>query len=291
MHKKNIHKKGYDFALLSEAHPALRAHIITKPDGVSSIDFSNAISVLELNKALLKKHYGVANWDVPEGYLSPPIPSRVDYILHLGDLISGENIRGLDIGTGANMIYPILGTVIYNWKMLGSEVDPDSYAAAKALKQKIIFPKSRKNAKILLRLQPERSSILKNIIKPNEYYDFTMCNPPFYSSPEEVVKANQQKNKGLGSTTDQRNFAGKSHELWCNGGEALFVKRLIKESVQYAGQVGWFTSLIARKENLPKLQKLLTKLQATHRVVNMYSGQKKSRFIAWRFGDKNEADL
>lgn len=283
MHDNNKHKHGYDLELLSESFPDLKPHFITKEDGLISIDFTNPASVLALNSALLKEHYGVTNWELPEQYLSPPIPSRVDYILHLADLVGENHVTGLDIGTGANMIYPILGTAIFNWKMVGSEVDEDSYAFAKALQEKITMPKMRKVSNINLRFQEDRGSILKNIIKPQELYDFTMCNPPFYSSEDEAVKANMRKNKSLGNASRNRNFGGKSHELWCNGGEALFVKRLIKESIDYKSQVGWFTSLISRKENLPKLEKQLKKMKATYKIIPMNSGNKKNRFIAWQF--------
>lgn len=283
MHDNNLHKHGYDLELLSESFPALKSHFITKEDGLISIDFSNAASVVALNSALLKTHYGVSDWILPDDYLSPPIPSRVDYILHLADLVGKKNITGLDIGTGANMIYPILGTAIFNWKMVGSEVDEDSYTYAQALQEKITFPKSRKISNIKLRLQEDRGSILKNIIKPQELYDFTMCNPPFYGSEDEALKANVRKNKNLGNTANDRNFAGKSHELWCNGGEALFIKRLIKESADFKSQVGWFTSLVSRKENLPKLEKQLSKMKAIYKVIPMNSGNKKTRFIAWKF--------
>ncbi|MGJ8685338.1 MAG: 23S rRNA (adenine(1618)-N(6))-methyltransferase RlmF [Nonlabens sp.] len=283
MHDNNLHKHGYDLLLLSESFPALKSHFITKEDGHISIDFTDPDAVLALNTALLKEHYGVQNWELPVDYLSPPIPSRVDYILHLADLVGEKNITGLDIGTGANMIYPILGTAIFNWKMVGSEVDEDSYAFAKALQEKISMPKSRKISNIALRFQEDRGSILKGIIKPQELYDFTMCNPPFYASEEEARKANQRKNKNLGYESRNRNFAGKSHELWCNGGEALFVKRLIKESADFQSQVGWFTSLISRKENLPKLEKQLKKMKTTYKIIPMNSGNKKSRLLVWKF--------
>ena len=86
-----------------------------------------------------------------------------------------------------------------------------------------------------------------------------------------------------GLDSRHRNFAGVSHELWCNGGEALFLKRMIKQSVSVKHQVQWFTSLISRKENLPKIYKQLDKLKATHKTIPMEQGQKKSRFVAWTF--------
>jgi 23S rRNA (adenine1618-N6)-methyltransferase len=91
------------------------------------------------------------------------------------------------------------------------------------------------------------------------------------------------KQRKLGTYEERRNFAGHAHELWCNGGEALFIKRMIKESVAYKGQVGWFTCLLSRKQNLKKPLKQLEKLQAEVKVIEMATGNKESRFVAWRF--------
>ena len=111
-----------------------------------------------------------------------------------------------------------------------------------------------------------------------------MCNPPFHSSEAEATKGTMRKLKNLkkeGKT--ELNFGGQANELWCNGGEALFIKRLIKQSVAFKSQVGWFTTLVSKKENLLKIFKQLDKLKATHRTFNMFQGNKKSRIVAWNF--------
>ncbi|WP_237578206.1 RlmF-related methyltransferase, partial [Klebsiella pneumoniae] len=51
-----------------------------------------------LNKALLAHFYAVKHWDIPDGFLCPPVPGRADYIHHLADLLAQEEIRGLIIG-------------------------------------------------------------------------------------------------------------------------------------------------------------------------------------------------
>ena len=122
------------------------------------------------------------------------------------------------------------------------------------------------------------------MIKEGEYYNFSMCNPPFHASEQEANKAALRKLKNLGKEKSLNlNFGGQANELWCNGGESLFIKRMIKESVLFKTQVGWFTCLISKKENLLKIGKQLKKLKATYRIVEMSQGNKKSRFIAWRF--------
>lgn len=280
LHPKNIHIASYNFDQLQACVPVLSDHVFVNEYGTKTIDFSNAEAVKALNKALLDHFYQIKHWDLPEGYLCPPIPSRVDYIHHIADLIgSKKSCRGLDIGVGANCIYPLLATHIYKWNMVGADISKASVAIARQNASK-----SQADATIDIRLQTTPANIFEGIIKPGEYFDFTMCNPPFFGSEEEAQKANMQKNKRLHLGKDtSRNFGGFSNELWCNGGEALFVKRMIKQSVGFKKQVGHFTTLISRSEHLPKLSKQLEKLNVFHKIIDMQQGNKKSRILIWNF--------
>ena len=284
MHTENIHNELYDFDKLIKTHKELNKFVILNNQQTQSIDFSNPEAVLHLNKALLKHHYKITDWNLPENYLCPPIPGRADYIHILNDLLTSDeilkDIKGLDIGVGANCIYPILGSQIYNWKMVGADIDE---VAVKSAKSNVKLTKNlAKNIEI--RLQTDNANIFKGIIKETEYYHFTMCNPPFHSSKEEATKGTLRKLKNLQDSDNlELNFGGQSNELWCNGGEALFIKRMIKQSTQFKTQVGWFTTLASKKENLPKIIKQLDKLKTTHQVIQMSQGNKKSRIIAWKF--------
>jgi 23S rRNA (adenine1618-N6)-methyltransferase len=282
MHPKNIHQVPYNFTELIKIHPELAAYIKTSRHGSETIDFSDAAAVFELNKAILKANYDLVEWTVPEGYLCPPIPGRVDYLHHLLDLIGTKTAKGLDIGTGANCIYPLLGASIYGWKMTGTDIDANAIASAK----ENVAANPKISDHIDIRHQTNNANIFQGIIEAEEYFDFVMCNPPFYSSEKEAMQANYQKNKNLGYLQVNRNFGGQANELWCNGGESLFLKRMIKQSVDFKTQVGWFTALVSRKEHLPKLIKQLTKTGATHKIVDMEQGNKQSRFVAWTFGDQ-----
>ncbi|MCH4824141.1 23S rRNA (adenine(1618)-N(6))-methyltransferase RlmF [Gramella lutea] len=284
MHSQNIHRKAYNFKSLTEVNPELVPFIIQRKNGEKTIDFANPGAILQLNRALLKLHYQVENWDIPENYLCPPIPGRADYIHHIADLISHENekgdISGLDIGTGANCIYPILANRIYGWKMTGTDIEETSVIAAR----KNVVANQNLIDKINIRFQEDRGSIFKGIIGKEEYFNFSMCNPPFHSSEKEAKKAAEKKIRNLGVKEGNKlNFGGQANELWCNGGEALFIKRMIKESVLFKEQVGWFTSLVSRKENLEKIFKQLIKLKAEYKTIEMHQGNKKSRIIAWKF--------
>jgi len=284
MHPNNIHNNSYDFKMLIISHPQLSEFVFQNKYGTLTINFADPEAVLQLNKALLKFHYQVENWDIPKHYLCPPIPGRADYIHHLNDLLSEENIegkiKGIDIGVGANAIYSILASRIYNWEMLGTDIEEKSVAIAKAN----IEANKNLSQSIENRHQQDRGSIFEGMIEKDEYYHFSMCNPPFHTSQEEATKATSRKLKNLGLKEDSAlNFGGQANELWCNGGEALFIKRMIKESVFYKTQVGWFTSLVSKKENLPKIYKQLSKLKADFKTIEMGQGNKKSRIIAWRF--------
>jgi len=285
LHPLNIHNTPYDLDALSSSHWPLRPFIFINEFGTKTINFSDPQAVLHLNKALLKHHYGLLMWDIPENYLCPPIPGRADYIHHLNDLISKDDeiktpkVKGLDIGMGANCIYPILGAKIYNWEMTGADIDLQAVHSA----TKIIKSNPGLEDLVTIRHQENRSNIFKGIIKEGECYNFSMCNPPFYPSEEAARKANLQKNENIGSASSVLNFGGQANELWCNGGEALFVKRMIKESLHYKTQIRWFTSLISQKQNLPKFVKQLHKIQASHHIIEMETGNKKSRILAWRW--------
>ncbi|WP_074406228.1 23S rRNA (adenine(1618)-N(6))-methyltransferase RlmF [Aquimarina megaterium] len=284
MHPNNIHNKPYDFTTLINAHEALEIFVFTNTFGNSTIDFSDHKAVLELNRAILKYHYGLKDWNIPEGYLCPPIPGRVDYIHHLADMLAKEGvttkIKGLDIGMGANCIYPILGAQVYDWYMVGADIDEKAVISAK----NNIKINQQLSDSIEIRHQTNNANIFEGVIKNEEYFDFTMCNPPFHTSQKEATKGTLRKVKNLGIAEHlELNFGGQANELWCNGGEALFLKRMIKQSVTFAKQVGFFTSLVSKKEHLPKLEKQLDKLKATHTTIAMEQGNKKSRFIVWKF--------
>jgi len=294
LHKKNVHRNGYDFTALVKAHIALKAFIINNPHNQqSTIDFSNAEAVKALNVALLKSHYQITQWDFPQGYLCPPIPGRIDYIHYLHDLLSTSKIdtkhkvNVLDIGTGASCIYPILGSRVYNWNFVATDIDPLSIKAAKVN----IAANKNIDKQIRCKLQKNSSNIFHSIIEANEYYHLTMCNPPFHKSLADASIGTTRKWKNLNKNTriekkDSLNFGGQKAELWCQGGELAFIQKMIKESVHYQKQVYWFTCLVSKKDHLSKIKLYLKKAQAKQiKVMNMAQGQKTSRFIAWCFSD------
>ncbi|GEQ86376.1 ribosomal RNA large subunit methyltransferase F [Patiriisocius marinistellae] len=297
MHPKNPHNTPYNFTKLIEAHPGLSRFVFENNYNTTTINFSNPDAVLHLNKAILKNDYAVVDWEIPPHYLCPPIPGRMDYLCYLSELMEDNSLglkksknkgrKGLDIGVGANCIYPILGAQFFGWQMIGADINETAVAQAKAN----VSMTSEILNKVEIRHQKNNADIFKGIIKDDEYFDFTVCNPPFHPSEEAATKGTLRKIKNLESTGEvrltkeeiTRNFGGQANELWVNGGEALFIKRMIKQSIGFKNQVGVFTTLVSNKENLNKLYKQLDKMKATHRTINMDIGNKRSRMLAWWF--------
>jgi 23S rRNA (adenine1618-N6)-methyltransferase len=281
LHPRSAHQGSYDFDQLCEVCPELKPHVFTNEHGTQTIKFDNQDAIRELNKALLKLHYQINNWTLPPGHLIPPIPGRADYIHYLQDLMGDKDhqVRGIDIGVGANCIYPLLGASIYNWDFVGVDISQEALING----QKILLSNMDMIDKIELRHQPHPKKFFQGVIRSGERFDFVMCNPPFFESPEEAQGANDRKNKNLG--LDQgRNFAGKNHELWAEGGELGFLSELILESRDFGGQARMFTSLVSKEDHIKPLRRLLSSMNAEDvQIVEMGQGNKKSRILVWRF--------
>lgn len=294
LHPRNRHQGRYDLPALCRANPALRRHLVRTPTGGQSIAFADPEAVRELNRALLRHHYGIAYWDIPEGSLCPPVPGRVDYLHGLADLLAadaggqpprGPGVRVLDVGVGASVIYPLLGQAEYGWSFVGSDIAPASLRAAAAN-----VAGNGLGHLVSLRRQADRARVFQGVITAGERFALSLCNPPFHASAAEAARGSQRKVRNLGTGPAggrgkaPLNFGGQSNELWCAGGEAGFLRRMIDESAGFAGQVLWFSSLVACAGHLPALHRALQRAGAREvREVPMAQGSKRSRFLAWTF--------
>ena len=292
-----------------------------------TIKFADPEAVRALNTALLVSDYDIAPSyaDImPEDALVPPVPGRVDYVHYVADVLgemsdvpvrgddgtdgipTGPAVTGLDIGTGASAIYSLLANSEYGWSMIGSEVNPPSLTSACA-----IVKANNLQHLVDIRLQESPQCIFHGILRPKEKVDFVMCNPPFFSSleafqaentrkvrglargganrypPGAVVKAEERK-RAWSATRTSNNFGGTASELWCDGGEVSFVKRIVDESKEYADHCLWFTSLVSRRENLEKIERYIMKANtglkpAEVRKTSMGAGTKSASIIMWTY--------
>ncbi len=297
LHPRNKNRGKYDLHALTNSIPELKSHIISNKHGEKSIDFSNPIAVKTLNRALLSHHYGIKTWMFPNENLCPPIPGRADYIHHMADLLSennfgkipiGDDITCLDIGLGASCIYPILGVAEYNWKFIGSDIDPKSIASAKH----IINDNPNLKDKIKCRLQKESSAIFQGILEKEDLIDVVICNPPFHASIEDAQKGSRRKIKNLSGKTlkiPKLNFSGISNELICKGGEHQFIQNMITESKIYSKRCFWFSTLVSKQSNLKGIYKSLENSNIKQlKTITMGTANKYSRIVAWTFLSKEE---
>jgi len=309
LHPRNRHRQRYDFALLVEAHPPLAAFVRLNQYEDASIDFADAQAVKTLNQALLKCYYGIAAWDIPPQFLCPPIPGRADYVHCLADLLAagnngnmpyGGNVRVLDIGTGANLVYPIIGQKEYGWHFVGTDINVEALENA----QGIVAANPGLAGAIELRLQRNVGAVFSGVVQESERFDLTMCNPPFHASQAAAMAGTERKwhhlersrgkpaGKGVRPARSGRmsgnrlNFGGQAAELYCEGGEQGFISRMVKESAAVGAQCLWFTTLVSKAATLPAVYRNL-KAAGAYKVktIDMAQGQKKSRFVAWTFHD------
>jgi 23S rRNA (adenine1618-N6)-methyltransferase len=292
LHPRNRHRARYDFKLLTGECPELAGFVRLNIYDDESIDFSDPEAVKMLNKALLKHYYDIGYWDIPENYLCPPIPGRADYIHHMADLLCGKNfgkvptgprIKCLDIGAGANCVYPVIGSKEYGWSFVGSEIDPVSIESA----NKIISLNPVLDGKVEIRLQVQPNDIFFGIIQKDELFDLSVCNPPFHGSLAEAQTGTLRKLNNLNpdkTTEPVLNFGGQNGELWCKGGEERFVRDMVRQSKFFATSCFWFSTSVSKQSHLKGIYEALKTANAVEvKTIPMGQGNKSGRIVAWTF--------
>ncbi|KPI40832.1 putative methyltransferase-like protein C27D7.08c [Cyphellophora attinorum] len=307
-----------DFRALARKHEGFAK--VLKKNG--QVDFADPESVKQLTLALALTNHAL-DLHLPPDRLCPPIPNRFNYILFLERLLAAsrpltatqylntsngnttsaeevdedeDDIRGVDIGTGASAIYPLLALRQHgNWRMLATELDSESLACARdnvrtnglaarctvietqppiagnsdegdapeddentssSAQRQYLFPYHQ-----LLRLTgPQSESDFPIKI------DFTMTNPPFYVSQQEMLTSAALKKRPPNSAC-----TGAAVEMvYADGGEVGFVRRLVEESSLLHRQrrggrrvrVQWWTSTLGKLSSVSAVVEILRELSA-----------------------------
>jgi len=297
LHPRNKNRERYDLNSLVAAVPELVQYVKPNKYGDDSIDFSSPVAVKLLNKALLNHYYGIKYWEFPDENLVPPIPGRADYIHYMADLLKesnfgrmpeGNKITGIDIGTGANCIYPIIGVTEYNWNFIATDVNSKSLASA----QNIVENNASLKGIVECRLQKNPTAFFDGILQPGEKADLTVCNPPFHASAEDAQAGTKRKVQNLSGKrvkTPELNFAGISNELIYEGGEHRFIHKMIADSKRFSKDCYWFSTLVSKQSNLKGIYKALDDFKAADvKTIEMGTGNKSTRIVAWTFLTKEE---
>jgi 23S rRNA (adenine1618-N6)-methyltransferase len=245
LHPRNANRFNYDYKALVESCPGLAPFMQKNRYGNESVNYSDPVAVRMLNRALLMHFYGIEYWDIPENYLCPPIPGRADYIHYVADLLAscnggtipeGKAVSVLDIGVGANCIYPIIGTHEYGWRFTGADIDRPALDSA----EKIVKSNSALSGLVALRFQKKPSDIFRGVIRPDELFDISICNPPFHSSPENAQAAASRKRNNLRSDDGSGlvlNFGGQSNELVDPWRRGAFCPKNDRREFTYSGKM------------------------------------------------------
>ncbi|KAG5358281.1 Methyltransferase-like protein 16 [Yarrowia sp. B02] len=234
-------------------------------------DFSTAEANCAFTEASLAREHNLTV-ELDTSRLCPRVPIRKAYVEWIHELLPSEcDVTGLDIGTGTSCIYPLLASKMYGWRMLGSDIDEEA------------IEKAQKNAD----RNPDLADLIKlRLVSPDaDFFDypgtditFTMCNPPFYASFEEMETSLAKK-----SSRPAGELQAAQTELITKDGELGFLQRMIRNSKKHKDAIMWFTSMVGKKETMEKVVEQLKEESIYHAVVSRRPGKTKRWFVAWTF--------
>lgn len=332
----------------------LLSHLLTSASnplaGEAYLDWACPAATVALTRTLLWQDFQI-RWELPAGCLCPTVPSRINYLLWLDDLLASRSStppstksagafshsrqetprpgvasssaaaarwpafgatarsgrqRVIDIGTGANCIYPLLGSALLGWTFLGTERDEVSVVAARRNVElngwsDRIEVRAARGAKAVgsaaddpihaatdpaqpeahedVQIDRDEPPILHGLLRPGEVFGACMCNPPFYDLHEQP-RGRWHTASGATSTR----CSATESEMFCTGGEVGFIRRLVRESLELRHVVGWYTSLVGRKASLaPLLRELRTHAVPRVETCELSQGTTSRWVLAWSF--------
>ncbi|KAK7803229.1 hypothetical protein U0070_021803 [Myodes glareolus] len=256
MHARNRYKdKPPDFAYLASKYPDFKQHIQINLNGRVSLNFKDPEAVRALTCTLLREDFGLSI-DIPLERLIPTVPLRLNYIHWVEDLIGHQDSakstlrRGIDIGTGASCIYPLLGATLNGWYFLATEVDDMCFNYAKKNVEQNNLSDLIKVVKV-----PQKTLLMDALKEESEIiYDFCMCNPPFFANELEAQGVNSRNSRRPPPSSIN---TGGITEIMAEGGELEFVKRIIHDSLQLKKRLRWYSCMLGKKCSLAPLKEEL----------------------------------
>lgn len=190
-----------------------------------------------------------------------------------------ENVTGIDIGCGASCIYCLLSVKMNSdWKMFALELDEANIKFAQENIERNNFAD-----RITVVAQNEPKSIFDKLFKncpaPKT---FCLCNPPFYSSEDEVI--NSENRTGKRKMPKSLNSGTSCELVFADGGELGFVRMILAESIQLKEQIEIFTTMLGCKKNLEKiLDDLKSKGITSCTTAEFVQGKTMRWGVAWSF--------
>ncbi|CAK1551139.1 unnamed protein product [Leptosia nina] len=276
MHPRNVYKDPPNFNKLATTYPEFAGVSRMDVTGKISIDFKDPHSLRILTACLLKSDFNLCV-SIPEDRLVPTLPLRLNYILWLEDLLDFigrmDSICGIDIGTGACAIYPLLAARKNEWHMIGTETDDESLKKAKENvennKLQNLISLSKNTTKFTLKYL---------FTEEKQQYDFCMCNPPFYVNIQEVWES-----RSPARPPPKNGFTGSPQELITEGGELQFCRQMIEESKKLKDNILIFTTMVGHKYNLKEIVMDLKAEGIMHCTTEFCQGRVTRWGVAWTY--------
>eukprot|EP00667_Euglena_gracilis_P012385 EG_transcript_12716 len=294
-----------DFAALAAHHAGFRQHVMLAEDGQARIRWNDPLAIKALTAATLSYKYHI-EWDIPDDSLCPPVPNRATYLRWMDRLLRstvGEppetGFHGIDVGTGASCIYPLLGVALFGHRFLATDTAADSLAWA----ARNVAANGWED-KVQTRLQTDPSAVLNGMVGTEECYDFVVCNPPFFDtadssptadadagadeSPEEVGgPAARRGGHGVANPRRPRSDRAtvlRPGEHATEGGEVAFVGRMIDESLELRERVVWYSAMLGCKRSLSILRRRLeSEKDISLRCTTIAHGRTTRWLLGWTF--------
>lgn len=115
--------------------------------------------------------------------------------------------------------------------------------------------------------------------------DFCMCNPPFFSSLDDLdPTTSSHKNRTGHRPSPHNSRTGIEGELMVEGGECEFVQKIIEESCQLKDRIKIYTTMLGHKSSVDKVIKFLLSQGITNFSQTEFCQGHTTRWgVAWTF--------
>ncbi|KAG8181106.1 hypothetical protein JTE90_003155 [Oedothorax gibbosus] len=278
MHERNIYKTRPDFKSIAIEYPEFRVFAVPDDKGRIHMDFNNQDALRMLTKILLKKDFNL-DVTIPDGFLIPTVPQRLNYLLWVEDLLcllpkKSDLMSGIDIGTGPCAIFSLLGAKKNDWNFVATETSDEAiHWAEKNIKANNL------ESSIKIQKVSQQSIFHEVLSKNNSIYDFCLCNPPFFENIDEIKRRSTRAKETLATTA-------KKEEILSDGGEVTFVKNMIRDSLLYKDRIRLYTSMFGRKKSFVQVMKELQSIKdISYTKTEFCQGNTIRWGIAWTFLD------
>ncbi|KAF8817022.1 hypothetical protein BYT27DRAFT_7247893 [Phlegmacium glaucopus] len=119
---------------------------------------------------------------------------------------------------------------------------------------------------------------------PKSNFEFTMCNPPFYTSSEEpLVNSNSIQSRYVREDDIEMIFA--------EGGEEGFVGQMVEESEHFQTRCKWYTSMLGKMSSVTTIvENLRERSIVNYAITEFVQGQTHHWAVGWSFIDMHLPD-